>query len=490
MSEMSEAQSLQALSPWASLGQRWGHPWHAMCSYLGTFPPALARAMVSMLSDPGDLVLDPFSGRGTTLLESRLLGRVPLAVDLNPIAVALSRAKNVTLSLEEVRTRLQQLKEGYDKLLYGPEAQVQSDDIQLIFHPTTLAQLCYLRRKLLFTNSEIDQVLVGAVLGIMHGSERQDGSSGYASISMPNTFSMSPNYVRRFVETNRLNRTARDVFEILEQKLERLFKEPPPCGSKGQVVAGDAKQLASIRELMPFREKVKLVVTSPPYLDVVNYARQNWIRNWFLAPHPESKLADGLDDNLTLSNWLDFVGSVIGQIRRILSPDGVLVLVVGDVARPNRSHIRLAREFIQRVRHDKLFSYIGCFEDYIGQDIKTTRIWKDTKGRATEVDRIIVLSNSRPKFRVNELPAILGVRELSPEQLKKINPDVLVLNAKRFAGIASVVGDSKRIRKRSTMRARKRSTGRARKGKAPSRVRPQGRNKRISANQRKRRVSR
>ena len=70
--------------------------------------------------------------------------------------------------------------------MYLPEDLAQPDEIHLIFHPRTLAQLCY---------------LIGCVLGVMHGGERKDGTSGYLSISMPNTFSMSPDYVRRFVQT-------------------------------------------------------------------------------------------------------------------------------------------------------------------------------------------------------------------------------------------------------------------------------------------------
>lgn len=425
----------QFASPWATLGQRWGHPWHSMCSYLGTFPAALARSMISMLSEPGDIVLDPFSGRGTTLLEARLLGRLPIAVDLNPVAVSLSQAKNVSLTADSAHARVQELRERYDKLLYIPEAQVQSDEIQLIFHPATLGQLCYLRRKLLPSTTAVDRFLVGALLGVMHGSERQDGSSGYASISMPNTFSMSPNYVRRFVQTNRLNRLARNVFEILDDKVDRLFREAPPEGFEGTVISADAKRLSEIPELQQYRGTVKLVVTSPPYLDVVNYAKQNWIRNWLLAPHVDSSGADGLDDNLTLTDWLDFIEGVMLEVKQFLRPDGAFVMIVGDVAKANRSHISLAREFIQRIGHDGVFSYIGCFEDYIGQDIKTTRIWKDTKGRATEIDRVIVLSDVRPTFRVSSLNAALGLDDLDPMVLAKIDADVLGAAAVAFTGL-------------------------------------------------------
>jgi len=436
---MTEAFDESIASPWATLGQRWGHPWHSMCSYLGTFPGALARSMIAMLSEPGDLVLDPFSGRGTTLLEARLMSRLPLAVDVNPIAVALSRAKNTSVVLSDVRQRIDELRDSYDRLLYLPEAQVQNDDIQLIFHPATLAQLCHLRRSLVRSERTVDRFLVGALLGVMHGSERMDGSSGYASISMPNTFSMSPNYVRKFVATNRLNRIPRDVFQLLEDKTDRLFRESAPSGSEGLVVAGDAKRLKDSPALKPYVGKVRLVVTSPPYLGVVNYAKQNWIRCWLLEDNPESALTKDLDDDLTLGGWLDFVEEIALQLKAMLQPGGVVVMVIGDVASARRgNYISLAREFMLRVRHDAVYRYVGCFDDHIGHDIKTTRIWKDTKGRATDIDRLIVLSDEAPDFRTTTLSGALGLPELTSSALKHISAIALAKNADEFSSVAAV----------------------------------------------------
>ncbi len=103
--------SLSGLAPWSQLPQRWGHPWHSMCSYLGAFPASVARSWISMLSEKGDIVLDPFVGRGTTLLEARLMGRMPLVADLNPIAVALTRAKNSTVRLDDILLRIDDLEQ-------------------------------------------------------------------------------------------------------------------------------------------------------------------------------------------------------------------------------------------------------------------------------------------------------------------------------------------------------------------------------------------
>lgn len=169
-----------SMLPWSRLPQSWGHPWHPMCSYLGTFPAGLARSLIAMLSDEGDVVLDPFAGRGTTLLESRVTRRIPLASDLNCIALAPARAKNVSVTFDQVLSRIASLERAYDTQLYLPEAQVEPDEIQLIFHTRTLAQLCFLRWCLVPARDDVDRFLIGAALGILHGAERQDGGSSYA----------------------------------------------------------------------------------------------------------------------------------------------------------------------------------------------------------------------------------------------------------------------------------------------------------------------
>lgn len=417
--------------PWSELPQRWGHPWHAMCSYLGTFPAALARSFIATLSDPGDVVLDPFSGRGTTLLEARLTGRVPLASDLNPIAVALTRAKNTDVRRHDVLARLAALEDRYDSVLYVPEAQSEPDDIQLIFHPRVLAQLCYLRRKLVPTRSAVDEFLVGIVLGTMHGAERQDGTSSYASISMPNTFSMSPEYVRRYVETKHLQRVERNVFRLLHERCERLLRSDTSLLATGVVARADAKRLDCVEQFAPYKGNVRLVITSPPYLGVVNYARQNWIRTWFLAEDPE-RVSDDLDDNLTLSEWLDFADATVRAMGEMLRPDGAAVLVIGDVAKSSRSVIPLAREFIRRRMHDNTFAYVGCLSDHIQTDVKTTRIWKETKGQATAVDRVVILANRPPEFRTERLG-----RELFGDESVTVPPllaEDLAAYARTFAG--------------------------------------------------------
>jgi site-specific DNA-methyltransferase (adenine-specific) len=391
------------ITPWANQSAREFDSWHSMCSYLGAFPPPLANYFIKYFTKKGDIVFDPFSGRGTTALEARILNRKSIATDLNPIALALCRAKNNSLTKDEIFKRIEELEKKYDSSLYQQEAKAQPEEVHLIFHPRTLAQLCYLRRKILKSEHPIDQYLVGISLGILHGSERANGTSGYASIDMPNTFSMSPDYVRKFVQTNNLNRIFHDVFKLLREKTERLYKKHSGLKQSGIVVKADAKKLSEVEELKPFQKKVSLILTSPPYLGIVNYAKQNWIRSWFLNEDP-LKVSEELDDDLNLEEWINFSKSVVIELRKFLKKDGVAVFIIGDVAKSKTSVIPLAREFALMIRDQKIFKNVWCINDAIADTDKTTRIWADTKGNATATDRVVFLSDINPfdKFSDNK----------------------------------------------------------------------------------------
>jgi len=392
------------ITPWANQSAREFDSWHSMCSYLGAFPPPLANYFIKYFTKKGDTVFDPFSGRGTTALEARILNRKSIATDLNPIALALSRAKNNSLTKEEIFKRIEELEKKYDSSLYQQEAKAQPEEVHLIFHPRTLAQLCYLRRKILKSENPIDQYLVGISLGILHGGERANGTSGYASIDMPNTFSMSPEYVRKFVQTNNLNRIFHDVFNLLREKTERLYKKHFGLKQSGIVVKADAKKLSEVEELNQFQKKVNLILTSPPYLGIVNYAKQNWIRSWFLNEDP-LKVSEELDDDLNLEEWINFSKHVVIELKKFLKKDGVAVFIIGDVAKSKTSIIPLAREFALMIRDQKIFKNVWCINDAIADTDKTTRIWADTKGNATATDRVVFLSDINPfdKFSFNDV---------------------------------------------------------------------------------------
>ena len=267
---------------WHGISPRWGHSMHTMCSYHGMFPAKVAHYFIQRYSQPGDLVLDPFSGRGTVPLQARVEGRRTISNDLNPLAYVLSRAKAYPPTWSEAVTFLRALEASYRRAKRS-EPDVP-EDIRMLYHPNTLRQICYLRDHLLrkeIANWSREELMIGGSLaGIMHGSFRRDGTSQYLSISMPNTFSMSPSYVKKFIEENRLIAPDQDVFECLRDKLARLYLDAIE-GPDGRTFMQDASMLLTRGAVEP--ASVDLIVTSPPYLQVVNYGTANWIRLWLLG---------------------------------------------------------------------------------------------------------------------------------------------------------------------------------------------------------------
>lgn len=386
---------------WHSISPRWGHSMHTMCSYHGMFPAKVTHHFIQLYSRPGDAVLDPFSGRGTTPLQARVEGRLAICNDLNPLAYVLSAAKAAPPGWEEVNGFVDELEHRFTKT--RPIDPDVSPDIRMLYHDKTLAQLCFIRERLLakeLTSWSPDELMVaGALAGIMHGGWRRDGSSQYLSISMPNTFSMAPAYVEKFIRENGLEKPEQDVFERLRDKLARLYLDENP-GVGGSSHHADAAALLSGARLA--EHSVDLVVTSPPYLQVVNYGQSNWIRLWLLGIDEvgrergagRQKLNAVLDHRHTYTSYCDFMLRTTLSIQRVLKPDGVAVLVIGDVKNPGKDDpLPLALKVWQDIKDRTDLRLLELVEDDLPAQTKVSRIWGDTKGQATNRDCALVLAH-------------------------------------------------------------------------------------------------
>lgn len=387
---------------WHSVSPRWGHAMHTMCSYHGMFPAKVAHYFIQRYSKPGNLVVDPFSGRGTTALQARADGRQTICNDLNPLAYVLSRAKVDPPSWESVNSCLDALEKSYrSSREANPDV---SEDIRMLYHDNTLRQLCFVRRRLLSRTitewCRDELMLAGALAGIMHGAWRRDDTSQYLSISMPNTFSMSPAYVKKFIRENGLKKIDQDVFECLRNKLARLYLDDV-SGPTGRAYHADASQLLNGQTLRA--NSVDLVLTSPPYLRVVNYGTANWIRLWLLGVdgvgreqgEGRKQLNEALDHRHTYDSYCEFMLRTVLGIQRVLKRDGVAVLVIGDVKDPEKEEtLPLAAQMWDDIEGRTGLRLLEIVEDDLPVQNKVSRIWGDTKGQATSRDCALVLAHS------------------------------------------------------------------------------------------------
>ncbi len=125
--------------------------------YRGNWPPQIARALIMMYTEPGDTVLDPMIGSGTTCIEAKLLGRNCIGVDISYDAVILTLHRLYWLekkleSIKEIEDiDIDLVKESRVEIYHGDARnldKISSDSIDLVAtHPPYLNIIRYSRKK-------------------------------------------------------------------------------------------------------------------------------------------------------------------------------------------------------------------------------------------------------------------------------------------------------------------------------------------------------
>jgi hypothetical protein len=295
-------------------------------SYRACFKPQLPRFFIERLTAPGDIVYDPFMGRGTTLVEAALMGRVPYGCDVNPLSRALCEPRLEPPSLEEVARALEDVD--------FRDADPAPKELRVFYHRDTLTQISALRKHLLAreragTLSAADRWVRMVAVNRLTGH-----SSGFFSV-----YTMPPNQAVSARSQARINRKLRqippwrDVPAIILRKSRSLLHDlAPTVRAELCALAPRARFLTRASSSTPRIQSnsVTLVVTSPPFLDVVDYKTDNWLRCWFAGIDAASV---PITQAKTVDDWRLFVTRTLSELRRVLRPGGHVAFEVGEVKR-------------------------------------------------------------------------------------------------------------------------------------------------------------
>lgn len=294
--------------------QRSAHSLHEI-SYRACFKPQLPEFFISRLTQPGDVVCDPFMGRGTTPLQAALMGRRVIGSDANPLSVMLTRPRLAPPTIEAIVARLAEAP------LAGGE--IAREDLLAFYHPETLRQICALRAWLIDRAAQADPVddwIRMVALNRLTGH-----SPGFFSV-----YTMPPNQavsVKAQVKINaRRDQTPplRDVAALILRKSRALLADgPEPASLQADLAVADATRLLHLGDA-----SVDLVVTSPPFLDVVNYRGDNWLRNWFAGIETDELSISQLR---SVDAWTAMTRAVFEELARVVRPGGHVAYEVGEV---------------------------------------------------------------------------------------------------------------------------------------------------------------
>jgi hypothetical protein len=353
-------------------------------SYRACFKPQLPRFFIERLTEPGEIVYDPFMGRGTTVIEAGLLGRVPCGCDVNPLSVVLTRPRLRPPALEEITKRLQQV--DYKDAGGLPE------DLLVFYHPETLREICALRRYLIAriesgTGDHIDDWIRMVAVNRLTGH-----SPGFFSVyTLPPNQTVSAKSQRKINEARKQEPPPRHVAEIISRKSRQLLadcdvparRSLAAVFSRAQLLtrqAGSVPQIAS--------GTVSLAVTSPPFLDVVNYAGDNWLRCWFIGVDPA---AVTLTVPAKLEEWQRAMTQVFGELHRLLRPGGHVAFEVGEV---RRGKVKLEEAVVPCGAQAGLYPVLILINDQ--KFTKTANCWGvDNNAKGTNSNRIVVFRKAR-----------------------------------------------------------------------------------------------
>ncbi|MDE2952884.1 MAG: DNA methyltransferase, partial [Gemmatimonadota bacterium] len=172
-------------------------------SYRACFKPQLPRFFIERLTLPGDAVYDPFAGRGTTLIESALLGRVPIGCDVNPLSSIMTLSRLNPPTVDQVANRLSRIE---------PKDVKYPKKLLVFYHPETLKQICALKKYLIKKekNGESDQV--DQWIRLVALSRLTGHSSGFFSVyTLPPNQAVSVDSQKKINEKRNQEPPLRDV---------------------------------------------------------------------------------------------------------------------------------------------------------------------------------------------------------------------------------------------------------------------------------------
>ncbi|RLG06759.1 MAG: hypothetical protein DRN68_06455 [Thaumarchaeota archaeon] len=368
---------------WKYARDGWGIALHRICSRTGSFPPALAHYFVMKYSKIGDVVLDPFSGKGTAPLEACLNGRIGVGNDLSPEAYVLTRAKVRPVPRRRVLEWLDYAERRLDPSSY--DVSEIDDDVRAFYSNYTLRQILAVRDLIdEIDDEDLANFVKAMMLGILHGPTKI-----HLSVKCSHSFSMAPGYIRRYVRENGVRKPRRDVLKCLRIKAERVFRDGIPS-VRGSACMSDARSL-------PMEdESVDLVITSPPYFNMQTYAWDNWLRLWFLG-YTYEEIRRILFQTQSIKKFKNFMRDSLKEIFRVLRWDRAAIIVLGRV-KLNGKIIDMA-ELVAPIAEEVGFQVKSIISDSIPKANKYLWYLKEGDGVSKEV----ILELAKGEFHPNNI---------------------------------------------------------------------------------------
>ena len=316
---------------------------HGLHPYPAMMIPQVAARLVDRLSRPGDLVLDPFCGSGSVLVEAIAAGRRAIGIDLNPLATLIARAKTTPVAPAALRAALDAIAAALPSLLADPPPAPPVPRIDFWFKPAVIPALAALRAAILATAEPARTALLATFSEVVRLASNTRASEF-------KLYRYSP---------AQLARHHPDPIALFRERAARnaeLLATFSPTADAEVRLADSRLPLPGLRPA-----SIDAVITSPPYGDsrtTVAYGQYSRLSAQWLglaggrdldptllggapatkppppSPHLDATIAaiarhDPRRAQEVAAFYVD-MAACLAQIARLLRPNGAAALVVGN----------------------------------------------------------------------------------------------------------------------------------------------------------------
>ncbi|MBY7218321.1 site-specific DNA-methyltransferase [Escherichia marmotae] len=340
---------------------------HTVAPYIGKMRPEIASWAIDAVTKPGDLVFDPFCGSGTVLLEAWLKDRDVVGTDLNPYACLITKAKLNPYKKQKV-DKIESILNSYSHLANKYMQLVDLNEIPTwvkeFYNPDTLKDLLAWVKVL---KEKKDDFALACLLSLAH--HQRPGFLSYPSshtVPYLRTKKFPPEQFPELYEY-------RAVLPRMLKKMARVCNSLPELdfARKRTIYNKDASEIK-------IRRKVDAIITSPPYMGQLDYARDNRLRLFLMGVNDWSDINKLVSPSA--SRFVEQFGICLNAWRKILNHGGKLAIFVGTTT--NTTKKRLDDLVIEMI-NDKWPDY--DLTDVVSSEIpEARRARKNCKGSVAE----------------------------------------------------------------------------------------------------------
>lgn len=300
--------------------------WAAVGPYYAMFPLEFAFDIVKEYSEPGQLVLDPFAGRASSVFAAATQDRTGLGIEINPLGWVYAQTKLQPATQRNVERRLKSLVDMSETCVQ--ESIELPEFFRMCYSEKVLNFLITARKELKWEKRKVDRTLMGLLLIHLHGKLGEGLSN-----QMRQTKAMGPKYsMGWWRKENLITPPEIPIEEFLLAKIRRRYSKGIPNVTKqSEVKLGDSTQiLPKIARRIARGKQIpcSLLFTSPPYQGVTNYHDDQWLRLWLLGgdPKPGYGVEKYKDKFSSKEVYYELLESVFKNVSQIMSEDGTIYI--------------------------------------------------------------------------------------------------------------------------------------------------------------------